>query len=195
MERRRLSAVLTALILALSLIMCSCGSSKSSENEEAGETVMTLETYLAENPYIQSYIDESMSDSGEKEISCVIKDNDVIYNYDLVNMEDMTEDTAQEDWVKESLDKNMAGQEGSFIHGATYLEYLTGIEEIREIVRYSYGDEIIAEYVYESDPEMLEEIRTKEAGKAEGGEEAAPEDKADDADGAGEDAGTEDQAA
>jgi len=172
MKERRLSAVLIVLLLALSLLMCSCGSSGSGgskEKEETEEKEMTLETYLAENPYIQSYIDESMADSGEKEIKCEIKDNDVIYNYDLVNMEDMSEDEAHEDWVKESLDKNMEGQEGSFVHGATYLEYLTGIEGIREIVRYSYDDEVIAEYVYESDPEMLEEIKAKE--KEEGQEE------------------------
>lgn len=133
MKKKCLISLLLMILISAAVSMSAC---KSATPEP-----QTLEDFAKNNEDIQESIDSAATDSN---VVVEIKGNDIIYTFDLANMEDYTEELVHNEQVVENL-KNALDQSASTFEGiARSVQDATGIQGIRTIVKYVYGDEEIA---------------------------------------------------
>ena len=122
-----------------------------------GKKTQTLESYINDHPDVKAEIDEKLGADEYKGITVEFKENEMIYNFDLANMETMTEEFAKSDEAKELLQQGLDGQADAFVSTAnTVLQAVRDdggeIESVKVTVNYNYGDELIATGSFDSDP-------------------------------------------
>ena len=133
---------LTALLLMLAL--CAAISMSACKKGDSGP--QTLEDFAKNNEDIQKSIDSAATDSN---VAVEIKGNEIIYTFDLANMEEYTEELVHNEQVVENL-KNALDQSASTFEGiAASVQEATGIDGISTTVKYVYGDEEIASQTFE----------------------------------------------
>ena len=144
-----------------------------------GKKAQTLEAYINDHPEVQTEIDEKLGTDELKNVSIEFKENEMIYNFDLAGMDDVTEELAKSDAIKESLEKGLDQQSETFVNIAntimnTVKEDGAEIDTVKVTVNYKYGDELITTKSFEASADA-----------------AATDDAADDADDAEDDADEE----
>lgn len=134
--------VLLAMLVGMTMIMTACGSTGGSADEP-----MTLEKYVQGDAEVQQSIDNAMADSN---VLVEIKENAIIYTFDLATMEGYTEEIAHADAVKDTLQSALDSAGGTFGGIAKSIEDSTGIAGITCVVNYTWGDEVIVTKTYTS---------------------------------------------
>lgn len=118
----------------------------TSESSTSAPSSETLEGFLQKNPTTM----EQVKNSGDEHMTVDVKENSIIYVYDLSTMDGITKDTALSNDMKEKLD-NALDQYGSTFSGlCDTLESATDIKGIKILVKYTYGDTVISEKEFEA---------------------------------------------
>lgn len=127
------------MIMALITALCftACGSKEE----------MTLEKFCADNPEVQESIDQAMADSN---VLVEIKENAIIYTFDLSKMDGYTEEIAKSDVVKENLTTALDAAAGTFGNISKSVEESTEIQGISTVVNYNWIDENIVTRTFTS---------------------------------------------
>ena len=156
-----MAALLMIIALVSAMMFTACGS----KTEETTETP-TLESFMSEHPDVKEQIDEKVAGGETSGVKVDISGNDIIYTYDLSDLEDMTEEFAKSDEVKENLQAALDEQADAFKGVASSMESIinqAGIEisGVQVVVNYTYGDEVLVSGTYKPDPAA--EAETEEA--------------------------------
>lgn len=149
MKKNTLLIVL--LILAVSAAMLLTGCSKSSDGstpepakeaeeavEETVEDVLTLEKFVMEDEKIQAELDELIA--ANPGLSFDIKDNDLMYYFDLSQM-DFSEETARA--VVPTLQEGLKNAGSSFAEVCQQMEDEAGVEDVHTFVNYTWKGEVL----------------------------------------------------
>ena len=136
--KKRLSFILL-MVLAIAIVMCfnACGKDEP----------MTLEKYVQDNSDVEESIDNAMAESN---VLVEIKENTIIYTFDLSKMEDYTEELAKNDAIKEALTKALDAAGATFGGIAKSIEESTEIQGISTVVNYTWGDEVLVTKTFTS---------------------------------------------
>ena len=120
------------LILAVITAFCftACGSKEP----------MTLEKYVGENPEVQGSIESASAGSN---VEVLVKDNEILYNFDLSTTEGYTEEIAKSEELAASLEQALSSAGATFGGISKTLEESSGIKGITTTVNYMWKDEVI----------------------------------------------------
>ena len=158
------------MIMAVVAAMCftACG-------KKAPET---LESYIDSHPEVKEEIDEKLGTDELKGVTIEFSGNEMTYTYDISGMDNITEEIAKSDTLKESLDAGLEQQSSTFVQLANTLknsvkEDGVELETVKVTVIYTYEDTQITSRTFEADDSAAA------AGDAEAEDEA--EDAAEDA--------------
>ena len=135
--KKRTFIVLMVMALITALCFTSCGSKEE----------MTLEKFCADNPEVQESIDQAMADSN---VLVEIKENAIIYTFDLSKMDGYTEEIAKSDVIKENLNTALDAAAGTFGNISKSVEESTEIQGISTVVNYNWNDENIVTRTFTS---------------------------------------------
>ena len=148
-------ALVMALILSVSVFMCSCGGGSESEPAEekpAESDEMTLEKYFAEHPEDLQDIKDGVTEDEDMQESLQYIDFDVYAKgntmyYDYQFKETLDEDKAAE--LGESLKTTLDDMEESMVSKIDPIESGFGVEDITIHMMYRNGDgTVLAERDY-----------------------------------------------
>ena len=123
--------VLLAMLVGMTMIMTACGGASEPK---------TLEKYAADDPEIQESIDSAMNDSN---VLVEIKENSIIYTFDLSTMEGYTEELAKDETIIAALQSALEAAGSTFGGISKSIEEATEISGISTIVNYTWGDEVL----------------------------------------------------
>ena len=124
----------------------SANTSESSIPEPTTSSSQTLEEFLKANPATM----EQVKNSGDEHMKIEVKENNLIYVYDVSTMDGMTKDIALSNDMKEKLDSALESYSSSFSGLCDMLESATEIKGIKILVKYTYGDTVISEKEFEA---------------------------------------------
>lgn len=113
----------------------------TSENSTPAPSSETLEGFLQKNPTTM----EQVKNSGDEHMTVDVKENSIIYVYDLSTMDGVTEDAALSNDMKEKLDSALDQYSSTFSGLCDTLESATDIHGIKILVKYTYGSKVISE--------------------------------------------------
>ena len=136
--KKRILLVLLAMLVGMTMIMASCGGGGSTPEEP-----MTLEKYVKDDAEVQNAIDSAMNDSK-------IKENAIIYTFDLSTMEGYTEELAHSEEIQAALQSALDSAGGTFGGIAKSIEDASGITGITTVVNYTWGDEVVVSKTFTS---------------------------------------------
>lgn len=156
MKNKRLISILMMLAVMMSMLLASCESKPK-----------TLEEFVNNDEEAMEDIQETADESGLK---VEIKENDVIYSYDISDYEGMTEEIAKGDQMIKALDAALDDAGETFTDLCKDLEEESGIEGVRIMVNYTYKDDELVSKTYDK------------SGIADSGSAADKEEAADDED-------------
>lgn len=150
MKRRSILVLTLILVLAMAVMLTSCGAgSKNSANTitPSGNTETkepaakkTFEDYINANPSVK----KDLEASGNANMTVSVKGNELIYTYDYSkDQSGVSKDTVMSDTVKDALKKAMAGSASSFGDLAKQLEKGSGIDGVGIRVEYTWEDTVI----------------------------------------------------
>ena len=108
---------------------------------------MTLEKYVQNDSDVQESIDSAMSDSN---VLVEIKENAIIYTFDLAAMEGYTEELAKSEEIQAALQSALDAAGGTFGGIAKSIEKETDIAGISTVVNYTWGDEVLVTKTFTS---------------------------------------------
>ena len=185
MKKKSLIVILLALVLTASLFATACGKKNSGSSDKP----KTLEEYAVKNPDVQKSIEQATSKS---DVVVDIKDNNVIYSYELSKMEDYTEDVAKDPSVVENLQKTLDNAGATFGGIAKTLEDTTGISGIHVVVYYTYEGETVVTQTFDASDASAQSNASEEQDTDEENAESAEGDEGDSADGETEDGSSDD---
>ena len=141
--KKKVLFVLLAMLVGMTMIMTACGGSGGAAEEEP----MTLEKYVQGDPEVQQSIDQAMNDSN---VLVEIKENSIIYTFDLSTMDGYTEEIAKTEEVKAALQSALDSAGGTFGGIAKSIEDTSGLTGITTVVNYTWGDELVVTKTYTS---------------------------------------------
>lgn len=136
MNKKRTAVFLLILAGIISLMLTACGGND------------TLESYVANNEDAKEALADVVDSSQAQGVVVDIKGNDIIYTCDVSGTEGITSDVAKSDQAKEILKEGMDGQAESFKEVASYMSNLSGIDDVRVVVKYTYGKDVILQNTY-----------------------------------------------
>ena len=167
--------IIVLMIMAVITAMCftACGK----------KAAPTLESYINDHPEVKSEIDEQMGTEGLQGVTIEFSGNEMIYNFDLASMQNVTEEVAKSEETKAALDQGLEAQSATFVNVAnTILDTLkqdgAEIETVQVTVNYKYGDELITTRTFDADPSVAaptEDAEEPAGDAAEAAEDAAEE--------------------
>lgn len=173
--------IIVLMIMAVITAMCftACGK----------KAAPTLESYINDHPEVKSEIDEQMGTEGLQGVTIEFSGNEMVYNFDLASMQNVTEEVAKSEETKAALDQGLEAQSATFVNVAnTILDTLkqdgAEIETVQVTVNYKYGDELITTRTFDADPNAAPAVDAEEPAEdavdaAEDAAEGAAEDAAD----------------
>lgn len=140
--KKKVLLVLLAMLVGMTMIMASCGGGSSSPEEP-----MTLEKYVKDDAEVQQAIDSAMNDSN---VLVEIKENAIIYTFDLAAMDGYTEDLAHNEEIQAALQSALDAAGSTFGGIAKSIEDASGITGITTVVNYTWGDEVVVTKTFTS---------------------------------------------
>lgn len=166
MKRKTIAVLLMVIALISAMMMTACGGKSGGSAEK-----QTLESFVSDNPDVKEQIDQKVAEGESGGVKVDFSGNDIIYTYDLSNIEDMTEELAKSDTLKETLQSALDEQASTFKGVASQMEDVVnqagaGISGVRVIVNYIYGDEVIVSGTFE--PEAASDAAPAEGEDSEG---------------------------
>ena len=141
--KKKILLVLLAMLVGMTMIMTACGGSGGAAEEEP----MTLEKYVQGDPEVEQAIDQAMNDSN---VLVEIKENAIIYTFDLSTMDGYTEEIAKTEEVKAALESALDSAGGTFGGIAKRIEDASGLTGITTVVNYTWVDELIVTKTFTS---------------------------------------------
>ena len=141
--KKKILLVLLAMLVGMTMIMTACGGSGGAAEEEP----MTLEKYVQGDPEVEQAIDQAMNDSN---VLVEIKENAIIYTFDLSTMDGYTEEIAKTEEVKAALESALDSAGGTFGGIAKSIEDASGLTGITTVVNYTWVDELIVTKTFTS---------------------------------------------
>lgn len=120
---KRITALVTALIM-MTAILASCGS-------------QTLEQYIEKDAESFKEVQTTAENAG-MELS--VKDNDIIFTVDVKNLQEYSDDLIESGVVAEEYSKRVDSAAAIFTTICSSYEKETGIDGIRTVIIYNYGD-------------------------------------------------------
>ena len=114
---------------------------------DANTAEYTLEEFVEVNPDARLQIQQSVDGTN---VSVYVSANELIYKYDLSEVEGMTEDAAKDSEVVSALQDTLDSGDNRFIALCQSLENDTGIKGITVKVIYTYGDDRLVSRTYTS---------------------------------------------
>ena len=167
--------IIVLMIMAVITAMCftACGK----------KAAPTLESYINDHPEVKSEIDEQMGTEGLQGVTIEFSGNEMIYNFDLASMQNVTEEVAKSEETKAALDKGLEAQSATLVNVAhtifaTLKQDGAEIETVQVTVNYKYGDELITTRTFDADPSVAaptEDAEEPAGDAAEAAEDAAEE--------------------
>lgn len=168
--KKRTLAVLMIMTVISAMIFTACG-----------KKAVTLESYINDHADVKADIEEKLGSEDMQGITVDFKGDEMIYSFDISGMDNMTEDLAKSDEVKEALDAGLEQQSATFSDlAANVLKTLqddgADIKSVKVTVNYMYGDTLITSRTFEpsaaaADADAPAEEESKdEAAEAEEGE-------------------------
>ena len=134
-KSKRFTAIFIIMAMLLALMMSSCESKPK-----------TLEEFVNNDEDAMEDIQETADESGLK---VDIKENEVIYSYDISDYEGMTEEIAKGDQMKDALENALEDASDTFTGLCSDLEEESDIEGVRIKVIYTYKDDKLITKVYD----------------------------------------------
>ena len=141
--KKKILLVLLAMLVGMAMIMTACGGGSGTAEEEP----MTLEKYVADDPEVEQSIEQAMSDSN---VLVEIKENAIIYTFDLSTMEGYTEELAHTEEIQAALASALDAASGTFGGIAKNIEEASGLTGITTVVNYTWGDEVVVTKTFSS---------------------------------------------
>lgn len=157
--KKKVLLVLLAMLVGMTMIMTACGGSGGTAEEEP----MTLEKYVQGDPEVEQSIQQAMTDSN---VLVEIKENAIIYTFDLSTMEGYTEDLAKSPEIQAALQSALDAAGGTFGGIAKSIEDASGLTGITTVVNYTWGDEVVVTKTFTS----ADAVATEETGESSEGE-------------------------
>lgn len=128
MKKKLLISLLLILTVISAMVFSSCSKT------------VTLESYVGDHPEVQQSIDDAM---GSSDVVVEIKDNEIIYSYDLSKMEGYTEELVKNEQIITALTDALAAAGSTFGNISKTIEDTTEIKGIQTTVNYTWADEVI----------------------------------------------------
>ena len=141
--KKKVLLVLLAMLVGMTMIMTACGGGGGAAEEEP----MTLEKYVQGDASVEEAIDSAMNDSN---VLVEIKENSIIYTFDLSSMEGYTEELAKSEEIQAALQSALDSAGGTFGGIAKSIEEASGIAGISTVVNYTWGDEVVVTKTFTS---------------------------------------------
>ena len=141
--KKKVLLVLLAMLVGMTMIMTACGGGGGAAEEEP----MTLEKYVQGDSSVEEAIDSAMNDSN---VLVEIKENSIIYTFDLSSMEGYTEELAKSEEIQAALQSALDAAGGTFGGIAKSIEEASGIAGISTVVNYTWGDEVVVTKTFTS---------------------------------------------
>lgn len=135
--KKRLFTAILAIITVLAVVCLSA----------CGKEAMTLEKYVKDNPEVQKSIESAMGDSN---VLVEVKENEIIYMFDLSSMDQFTEETAKSEAVVQALESGLESAAPTFGKVSKDLEGSTEIQGITTTVNYTWGSEVLVTRTFSS---------------------------------------------
>ena len=140
--KKKILFVLLAMLVGMTMLMTACGGGSGAEEEP-----MTLEKYVQGDAEVQQSIDQAMADSN---VLVEIKENSIIYSFDLATMDGYTEELVHTAEIKDALQSALDSAGSTFGGIAKSIEDASGIAGITTVVNYNWGDELIVTKTFTS---------------------------------------------
>ena len=136
MKKKTLLLFLIATVIS-AMFFTACGK----------EEPLTLEKYCQEHPDVQANIDEAMTGTN---VVVEIRENEILYNFDLSKMDGYTEELVRSDAIISALDEALSAAGPTFGGIAKSIEESTEISGISTTVNYQWGDEVLVTKTFTS---------------------------------------------
>ena len=140
--KKKVLLVLLAMLVGMTMIMTACGGGGGTADEP-----MTLEKYVAGDPEVEQSIEQAMTDSN---VLVEIKENAIVYTFDLSTMEGYTEELAKSAEIQAALQSALDSAGATFGGIAKSIEEASQIEGITCVVNYTWGDEVVVTKTFTS---------------------------------------------
>ena len=142
--KKKVLLVLLAMLVGMTMFMTACGGGGGGSTPEEP---MTLEKYVKDDAEVQQAIDSAMNDSS---VLVEIKENAIIYTFDLAAMDGYTEELAKSEEIQSALQSALDSAGGTFGGIAKSIEDASGIAGITTVVNYTWGDEVVVTKTFTS---------------------------------------------
>lgn len=144
--KKRTFIVLMIMAVVAAMCFTACGK----------KAPTTLESYVNDHPEVKEEIDEKLGTDELKGVTVDFSGNEMTYTYDISGMDNITEELAKSDTLKESLDAGLEQQSGTFTQLASTLknsvkEDGVELETVKVTVVYTYEDYQITSRTFEAD--------------------------------------------
>ena len=144
--KKRTFIVLMIMAVVAAMCFTACGK----------KAPTTLESYVKDHPEVKEEIDEKLGTDELKGVTIDFSGNEMTYTYDISGMDNITEELAKSDTLKESLDAGLDQQSSTFVQLASTLknsvkEDGVELETVKVTVVYTYEDYQITSRTFEAD--------------------------------------------
>ena len=144
--KKRTFIVLMIMAVVAAMCFTACGK----------KAPTTLESYVNDHPEVKEEIDEKLGTDELKGVTVDFSGNEMTYTYDISGMDNITEELAKSDTLKESLDAGLDQQSSTFVQLASTLknsvkEDGVELETVKVTVVYTYEDYQITSRTFEAD--------------------------------------------
>ena len=144
--KKRTFIVLMIMAVVAAMCFTACGK----------KAPTTLESYVNDHPEVKEEIDEKLGTDELKGVTIDFSGNEMTYTYDISGMDNITEELAKSDTLKESLDAGLDQQSSTFVQLASTLknsvkEDGVELETVKVTVVYTYEDYQITSRTFEAD--------------------------------------------
>ena len=153
MKRKSILALLLMLCLVFCFTLTACGGNSSDTEEiaeeaveETEEEIETLETIINSDSSLQEQI---ASGSGQEGLTIEVKDNELIYSFEMTAISDMSVEQLKDTTMVEGLDQALADGGDQFVELCSDLESQTGLEGVKITVIYTAGGDVLTSRTFD----------------------------------------------
>jgi hypothetical protein len=136
MKKKSLISLLMVFVMMMSVFAASCS-----------KTPKTIEEYINNDKEAMAEVQDAADTSG---LQVSFAENDVIYSFDLANVDGATEEVIKSDVMIEQLNSALDSTGDTFVGLCKQLEEESKIEGIHIVINYTFGDEVLVTKTYDS---------------------------------------------
>lgn len=140
MKRRAFLSIIISFVMIFSVFAASCNSAPK-----------TIEEYVQKNSESMEEVQKAADTAG---LSVEFSGNDVIYKYDMSQIDGITEDVIKSDIMIEQLTSALDSSADTFVGLCKQLEEESKIEGVQIVIIYTFGEDEIIKKTYNSSGEV-----------------------------------------